>query len=258
MENLNTLILRIFLLSSLLLFKVSYSHSNEAVEVTQIEFTGADGFKLVSDYYKFSDQSPSVFILHDCSRVSAVYSDLAKSIASQGWNVLQLDMRGYGRSISDEFSHKDIKSDVSDILHYQAVLDKLKVNWSEDVLKVYKEFWGKQSLPQPISLISFGCNVATAIDLASKVSLKSHVIITPKLTREYREAYKQLEDIPSFYVASVHHTQSYLLSKELFDWNGDNRSRLLILKENSAGTGLLENKRELQEEIKLWLIGNQN
>ena len=67
------------------------------------------------------------------------------------------------------------------------------------------------------------------------------------------EHYKNLIDIPAYFVSSAHHSGSTLTAQELFSWNGDSRSTSQVFKGVSQGHSLLRRNKFLAHNIALWL-----
>jgi len=68
-----------------------------------------------------------------------------------------------------------------------------------------------------------------------------------------KEHYKNLIDIPIYFIGSAHHANTYQTSNELFQWNGDNRSIFQIFKGIRQNSSLLRGKPFLAHNIALWL-----
>ena len=171
----------------------------------------------------------------------------------QGINALALDFRGFGASESGEFSHQAIKKQVKNIVSYQAEVAALTSYWEKDVLSAYNYLRNKIGNEQPISIVASGCAVNEAVLLAQKIRINSCVILSPIMDYMEKEHYKNLIDIPAYFVSSAHHSGSTLTAQELFSWNGDSRSTSQVFKGVSQGHSLLRRNKFLANNIALWL-----
>jgi len=224
-----------------------------ATAATEITFTADDDVLLAADYYSGDPLGAGVLLLHDCAHSSKSYSMLGELLAKKGINALAIDFRGYGASETDEFSHQIIKQQVKNIVSYQAEVAALMSYWEKDVLKAYNYLRNKIGDQQPISIIASGCAVNEAIRLAEKIRVKSFVILSPIMDYMEKEHYKNLIDIPAYFVSSAHHADSFSTTQELFSWNGDSRSTMQVFKGVSQGHSLLRRNKFLAQNLASWL-----
>ena len=82
------------------------------------------------------------------------------------------------------------------------------------------------------------------------------VLITPKIDYGSKERYKNLIDIPNYFINSSHHTDTLATSKELFEWNSSKNSKIQIFNNDVDGYSLLRENKGLIDDISSWL--NQN
>ncbi len=219
----------------------------------QISFTADDDFLLSADYYLGDVLGAGVLLLHDCAHNNKSYSVLGELLAKQGIHALALDFRGFGESESNEFSHQAIKKQVKNIVGYQAEVSTLTSYWEKDVLSAYNYLRKKIGNEKPISIVASGCAVNEAVLLAEKIRINSFVILSPIMDYMEKEHYKNLIDIPAYFVSSAHHSGSSLTAQELFSWNGDSRSTSQVFKGVSQGHSLLRRNKFLANNIALWL-----
>ncbi|GHE97054.1 alpha/beta hydrolase [Thalassotalea profundi] len=218
-----------------------------------VKFKTQDELLLSGYYYSGSEQSPGVLLLHDCANNGASYNALANALSQQGIHALALDLRGYGYSSNVIYSHDFIKKSSKDLNTYQSEVVRITSYWESDLVAAYKYLQTKIGLEQPISVVSTGCTAPQAVFLAEKLRIRSFVMITPLFTHMEKEKYKNLIDIPAYFLSSVHHANSYQISKELYEWNGDDRSTMQILKGNNFGHELFYDKEYLIDNIAIWL-----
>lgn len=221
--------------------------------VNQVKFITKDDFMLAGKYFAGGEEAPGVLLLHDCDHDSSYYDKISQLLSGYGIHAFSLDFRGYGNSVSDVFSHAQIKRNAKDINTYQTEITRITSFWQADVLAAYEYLRSKLDKKSHVAVVSAGCSAAQAVSLAQKMRINSFVMITPILDYMEKENYKNLIDIPVYFISSAHQASTYQTAKELFNWNGDNRSIFQILKGNRQGQSLLHGKKYLAHDIALWL-----
>ena len=207
-------------------------------------------------YFSGANNSSGVIVLHDCASGSKNYMALAKKLADQGLHTLLMDLRGYGESMSSKYSQQDLKNQAKSIVEYQSALTLLTFYWEDDVLAAYHFLRSKVDNNKEIAIVSAGCSAPYAVSLAEKIHLNSLVMITPMMSYADKERYKNLIDIPTYFISSSHHHETFQTAKELFEWNGSNRSKIQLFKGNRYNSALLRGKQYLSDDIALWLKSN--
>jgi esterase/lipase len=220
-----------------------------------VKFAVDDDFSLSGNFYLGDTLGAGVLLLHDCSHSSKSYSVLGELLAEQGINALAIDFRGYGESTSELFSHKIMKHKVKNIVSYQVEVAMLRSYWEKDVLYAYNYLRSKIGNEQPISIVASGCAVNEAVQIADKMRVNSFVILSPIMDYMEKENYKNLIDIPAYFVSSAHHSDSFLTAQELFSWNGDSRSTTQVFKGVNQGHTLLSRNKFLAKNLAMWLRG---
>jgi len=230
--------------------------ASETTESQEVKFTAADSFMLKGDYFPGQDKAAGVITLHDCEHDRRSYTDLGLLLAENGLHTLAIDFRGYGESISEEFSLQQIKTKTKDIVAYQGELARLNSYWDGDVLSAYHFLRSKVDRSKEVSVVAMGCSAIQAVALAEKMRIGRFVMIAPKMGYVDKERFKNLFDIPVYFIASAHDIETYQTAKELFEWNGDKRSKFQIFKGSRSGYSLLNGGRYLANDIAFWLKAN--
>jgi predicted alpha/beta hydrolase len=227
----------------------------EKITPESIKFVVDDDFSLSGDFYLGDALGAGVLLLHDCSHSSKSYSVLGELLADQGVNALAIDFRGYGASTSDVFSNNSLKLKVKNIVNYQAEVAMLTSYWEKDVLYAYNYLRSRIGKEQPISVVASGCAVKEAVLLAEKMRVNSFVILSPIMDHMEKEHYKNLIDIPAYFVSSADDADSFLTAQELFLWNGDSGSTTQVFKGVNQGHNLLRRNKFLTKNLASWLRG---
>ncbi|PCH95809.1 MAG: hypothetical protein COB83_07480 [Gammaproteobacteria bacterium] len=221
--------------------------------LVQIKARTDNDFLLFADYYLGGKRSGGVIVLHDCNSDRRAYRTVAKSLAQQDLHTLLVDLRGYGDSLSEAYSHEEAQKKSSDIVSYQSEMALITANWADDLLAMYQFLANKIDKSKGISVVTSGCSGAYVIGLAEKIQLNSMVMITPQMTYSEKERYKNLVDIPSYFVTSSHHQNSYETAQELFSWNGSKQSKMQIFKGDRYDSKLISRQKHLANDIALWV-----
>jgi dienelactone hydrolase len=215
-------------------------------------------FLLTADYRFFPEKAseknmPGVIVLHDCQGERNKYQALSTSIAEQGLHTLSLDFRGYGNSIAQGYSELEVKKKSKDIVSYQNDVAVLMSYWADDLKAAYEYLRSKVDKSKGISIVASGCSGAYAVALAEKVHLNSMVLLTPEMSFADKERYKNLLDIPSYFISSAQHAMSYATAQELFAWSGANQSKLQVYKGDKLNYQIMRANKNLANDIALWL-----
>lgn len=222
----------------------------------QIKSKARDDFLLFTDYYTGDERAGGVIVLHDCGNNRSSYSALAKSITQQGLHTILVDLRGYGESVSQAYSQEEAKRKATDIVSYQGAMASISAYWPEDLLAIHQFLSTKINKNKGIAVVSSGCSSAYAVSLAEKAQLSAIVMITPEMDYSDKERYKNLIDIPSYFITSANHQNSYETTQELFTWNGSKRSKVQIFKGTSYNYQLIARQKNLINDIAIWLKFN--
>lgn len=215
-------------------------------------------FLLSADYRFFPEKAsekhmPGVIVLHDCHSERKKYQTLSTSIAEQGIHTLSLDFRGYGNSVAEGYSHLEVKKNATDLISFQTEVAVLMSYWSEDLKAAYNFLRSKVDKSKGISIVASGCAGAYAVELAEKFHVNSMVLLTPEMSYADKERYKNLVDIPSYFISSAQHAMSYATAQELFTWNGARHSKLQVYKGDKLNYQVIRSHKYLVNDIALWL-----
>ncbi len=251
----------IFLWVAVLLSTNSYGYeekaaAKDATNTVKIKARQDHDFLLTANYYPGGKRSGGVIILHDCNTSKRAYISVANSLVEQGLHTLLLDLRGYGESVSPAYSEELAKRNSSDIVSYQGEMALITANWPEDLLAAYQYLAKKLGKNKEIAVVSSGCSSAYAVALAEKIHLNALVMITPKMNYSDKERFKNLIDIPSYFITSSNHQDSYNTAQELFIWNGAKKSKMQIFKGGRYNQQHISAKNFLSNDIALWLKSN--
>ncbi|MFD2167357.1 hypothetical protein ACFSJY_13975 [Thalassotalea euphylliae] len=240
------------------LFSMASVSAQEAASTkvpdNQILITTKDKFPLTGQYFPGKKKADGFLVLHDCKSDSRPYHDIAKRISQAGFHALALDLRGFGNSVTPMVSHQNIKKNAKDIIAYQQQLAMISAYWELDVLNAYDYLRDKVDNQFAISIFAVGCSAPFAVSTAEQMHVANMVLLSPEMDFIAKERYKNLTDIPSYFISPIHNIESYQTSKELFEWNGHKRSKMLLFKGEHTDSQLLKRNPSLSADIASWLI----
>lgn len=226
---------------------------NLPAQTVKIKARSDHDFALVADYYVGEKHNGGVLVLHDCNDDRGAYQNVADTLAKQGLHTLLLDFRGYGESVAEGFSREQIKQNALNIVGYQSDMALLTTYWQDDLLAAYQYLGNKIASDKGIAVVASGCSGTYAVALAEKRRLHSMVLISPTMSYNDKERYKNLIDFPSYFITSSHHQESYQTAQELFVWNGDQHSKIQVFKGDSYARQLINRQDYLLEDIARWV-----
>lgn len=218
-----------------------------------IQAKKGEEFLLWADYYKGEQHAGGVLVMHDCNSDRRAYSSLANALAQAGMHTLLIDLRGYGESVAPGFSRETVKKKSPDIVTFQSEMSLIKANWSQDLLAAHQFLLNKIDKTQGVAIVTSGCSSAYGVALAEKIHISASVMITPQMSYSDKERFKNLIDTPNYFITSSHHQDSFASSQELFNWNGDKRSKIQIFKGSRHDQQLLSSQTYLVKDIALWI-----
>ncbi len=246
--------------------KVKNSKEAPASQLIKFRARKDNGFLLAADYYythkgqaietskkAAKNATGGVIVLHDCKTDRSRYKGLSRKIALQGLHTISLDLRGYGESTSEAFSALKVKKQAENIVAYYSDIALLTSYWLGDLLSTYELLRDKVGNNQGIAIVASGCSAPYAVALADKIYVSAFVLISPLMSYVDIDMYKNLMDIPSYFIGARYHLASYETNNELFNWNGDRKSKMQLFKGNKHDQQLIQINQNLDVDIALWL-----
>ena len=225
-------------------------------KVVKIKPKADNEFQLFADYYQGNEHAGGVIVIHDCDNDRKPYNLLAKTIAEQDLHTLLVDLRGYGESVSQLYSREILKDKSTDIVNFQSEMVFITAHWGDDLLAAYNFLINNIDKTKGVAVVASGCSTAYAVTLAEKVQLSAMVMITPKMNYNDKDRYKNLIDIPSYFIASANQLSSYQIAQELFAWSGDKHSKMQVFKGNDDSYQVINRQKLLSNDIAFWLTSN--
>src|SRR6202167_1534215 len=81
-----------------------------AVEKKDVDIKAPDGVSLKGTYFSAGRTGPAMLLLHQCNMDRHAWDGLAADLASNGFNVLTIDYRGFGESGGSKSTDPDTRA----------------------------------------------------------------------------------------------------------------------------------------------------
>lgn len=231
------------LISLITLVSILPSVCFSKVQQKEIHITSTDGFILAGRYYSTGAPGPGLMLLHQCNREGPLtgYEELAVLLAERGFNVLELDFRGFGNSRNDQYSE------------FGGQMEAIAPKFPADVEAAYQYLIAQEDVnEQAIGVIGASCGASQAIFLAQNHgSIKTLVFLSGSLWPGARQAFDNLKQLPIL-IATSEDDRVTDRMRELFSASEAPHSRLLLYKGDLHGTPLFGLDGNLKRSIVEW------
>lgn len=213
------------------------------VERQEARIESTDGFILAGRYYSTGARGPGLMLLHQCNREGPLtgYENLAVLLAERGFNVLELDFRGFGNSRNAQYPE------------FRGQMRATASKFPADVEAAYQYLIAHSAVDeQAIGVVGASCGASQAMFLAQNhESIKTLVVLSGSLWPGAREAYDDLTRLPIL-IATSEEDRVTEGMMELFSASEAPNSRLLLYKGDVHGTPLFDLDGSLRLSIVEW------
>ena len=215
-----------------------------AVEAAEsVTLTGQGGFPLHGRYYAAQGYAAGVLLVHQCDRTGELtgYEGLARKLEALGLHVLDLDLRGYGRSNSEAFP----RSSWPESPH------------SADVVAAFDFLASREEVRgDAMAVVGASCGGRHALLLAEQRSaVSSLVLISSAIHGASAAAAQRLSSRALFCVLGADDPYGSVVRSTLaaFDASTNPASRLVMYRSTAHGTPLFEHDHALVDTVARWL-----
>lgn len=210
-------------------------------------------FDLKASYYKSKNNSDrAVLLLHQCNYNRSMYNIIGQQLATLGIDALSLDFRGFGESISEEFSVEKVRSLPKE--KRSAAWQNMSAHWPSDVQLAYNYLKDKLSDKGVVGVIGASCGGSQAITLAENNPINVIGFFSSGQRDENITRYKNImADKPTLIIASEEDTGTYESAQKLFKAATDSNSKFIAYKGDAHGYPLLDKDTQLSSHIVTWL-----
>ena len=213
-----------------------------------ISFQTVDQVTISADFYQGTNES-AILLAHMLSRTRSAWGDFPQKLNQAGFTVLNIDLRGHGRSITQNGREINFKN------FSEADFNKIPPD-----LQTAKSYLVSSGIPKNnISIVgaSIGANAAL-IEAAGDHDIRALVLLSPGENYHGVKTYEAAKDYagrPALIISSSKDTQSFSSSLQLAQFIG-NSARFVPIEGAQHGTNILTAYPELKNETLDFLQAN--
>src|SRR5271170_3991607 len=126
------------------------------VQKKDVDIKAPDGVNLKATYFSAGRTGPAMLLLHQCNMDRHAWDGLAADLATNGFNVLTIDNRGFGESGGSKSTDPDTRA-------------AERQKWPADVDAAYAYLTSQKGVDQSrIAVGGASCGVTQSSDLAAR------------------------------------------------------------------------------------------
>ena len=240
---------KISLIASLILISgCNYTSDIKTIEidVKEVSFATEDKVELRGTLYTNNQKGPGILLMHQCMEGSdrESWSNVAESLAKEGYHVLTFNFRGYGDS---DGAWPDFESMPEFINVCRSVVSK-------DVDAAYEFLKSLDSVDKnELAIGGASCGVFMGIDLAYyHPEIKSMVLLSGPFDIVAQEKLSTMGKIPVLSAASVDDVRAFEAMNRVFATTTNINSILIQMKGSQHGTFMFKMDLDLENRIVKW------
>ena len=229
------------------LFLISTLVAWGQIKKNEVKITSADGFKLTGYYYSPEQPGPAILLLHQCNLKTPItgYEDIAPLLAKEGFHVLLLDSRGFGKSRDSQYKNYHDKMDIIDT----------KVN--DDVEAAYQFLISQNGVKKSrIGIVGASCGTYQAISLAKNHPDILTLVFISGSYLDLENVVQDYEEISDRPILAIYSEEDRYRTPEsmrtAFAKSRNKASKLITYKGNLHGTPLFEHDSDLEHKVVKW------
>ena len=214
---------------------------NENTNLKVISFQTSDGVNISADFWSGTNGS-AVVLAHMLSRDRGVWGDFPMKLQEKGYTVLNLDLRGHGKSITQN----------GQAIHYQNFTDADFAKMPLDLAAAKKYLIATGIDPTKVSFIgaSIGANAAL-VAAAQDPQVRSTVLLSPGENYHGVQTFTAAHAYagrPALIFSSSEDLQSYQPSQQMTHFIGPS-AKFVGLTNAGHGTDMFDHDPNLENQI---------
>ena len=218
---------------------------NAAGQRRVVDLTAPDSLTLKATIFTASAPGPGVLLLHQCNRQRAVWDGLGQRLASAGFHVLALDLRGFGESGGER----------SDRLSPEARA-RAQALWPQDIDVAFRYLVSQPGVTRDaIGVAGASCGVNNAVQTARRhPEVKSLVLLSGQTDLEGRTFLRSGRKVPSFFALADddEFPVSVLTTQWLYSLTSTPEKKLVRYPNGGHGADMFAPHPELMDAIVEW------
>jgi dienelactone hydrolase len=212
------------------------------VHKKDVDIKTPDGVDLKGTYFSAGRPGPAMLLLHQCNMDRHAWDGLADDLASNGFNVLTIDYRGFGESGGSKSTDPDTRA-------------ANRQKWPGDVDAAFDYLTKQKGVdPTRIAVGGASCGVTQSSDLAARHhEIRALMILSGQASDAAKAYIASNSSLPVFGAASEGDTGAAKGIREAVAESKDPKSVLKIYAGTEHGVPMFAKNPELEPMIVAWL-----
>ena len=231
--------MKTLLIAAALTFAVGLSAQ---VQKKDVDIKAPDGVKLKGTFFSAGRPGPAMLLLHQCNMDRHAWDGLAEDLASNGFQVLTIDYRGFGESGGSKSTDPD-------------TLAAIRKKWPGDVDAAFAYLTSQKGVDQSrIAVGGASCGVTQSSDLAARhQEIKALMLLSGMASDAAKEYIASNASLPVFGAASEGDTGAAKGIREAVAASKDPKSTVKIYPGTEHGVPMFAKNSDLEPMIIAWL-----
>jgi dienelactone hydrolase len=212
------------------------------VQKKDVDIQAQDGINLKATYFSAGRSGPAMLLLHQCNMNRHAWDGLAEELASNGFNVLTVDFRGFGESGGSKSSDPDTRA-------------AERKKWPGDVDDAYNYLLKQKGVDASrIAAGGASCGVTQASDLAARHHEVRALLLLSGMASDAAKAYiADNASLPVFGAASEDDKEAAKGIQEAVRASKDPKSVVKIYAGTEHGVPMFAKNPDLKPMAVAWL-----
>jgi len=212
------------------------------VQKKDVDIKAPDGVNLKATYFSAGRTGPAMLLLHQCNMDRHAWDGLAADLATNGFNVLTIDNRGFGESGGSKSTDPDTRA-------------AERKKWPADVDAAYTYLTSQKGVDQSrVAVGGASCGVTQSSDLATRHHEIRALLLLSGMASDAAKAYiASNPSLPIFGAASEGDTGAAKGISEALAASKDPKSVIKIYAGTEHGVPMFAKNPDLEPMIVAWL-----
>jgi len=212
------------------------------VQKKDVDIKAPDGINLKGTYFSVGRPGPAMLLLHQCNMNRHAWDGLAEDLASNGFNVLAIDFRGFGESGGEKLANPAQRA-------------AARQKWPGDVDAAYAYLTSQKGVDQSrVAVGGASCGVTQSADLATRhPEIKALMLLSGTASDAAKAYIAGNPSLPVFGAASQGDAGAAKGIQEAVAASKDPKSIVKIYPGTEHGVPMFAKNPDLELMIVVWL-----
>jgi dienelactone hydrolase len=231
--------MKTLLIAAALTFAVGLSAQ---VQKNDVDIKAPDGVNLRGTFFSAGRPAPAILLLHQCNMDRHAWDAFADDLASNGFQVLTIDYRGFGESEGSKSTDPDTRA-------------AIRKKWPGDVDAAFAYLTSQKGVDQSrIAVGGASCGVTQSSDLAARhQEIKALMLLSGTASDAAKAYIAGNPSLPVFGAASEGDTGAAKGIREAIAASRDPKSTVKIYSGTEHGVPMFAKNPDLEPTIVAWL-----